>query len=117
VLKSLVEVPALPTVAEMKNEMPEEQQRLSKNAATESGWSLNEDGNACHRTHAGARMFVPKSLRKKVLSHCHGILPHRHYSVLGTMNRIAARFSWPTLRDDCAIYIDECNVCAMERVR
>jgi hypothetical protein len=41
-LKSLVESPALPTAAEMKNEVSEEQLRLSKDAASESGWSLNE---------------------------------------------------------------------------
>jgi FKBP-type peptidyl-prolyl cis-trans isomerase len=74
VIKSLVEAPALPTVDEMKNEMPEEQQRLSKDAASETGWSLNEDGIACYQTHAGTRMFVPKSLRKMVLSQYHGNL-------------------------------------------
>jgi hypothetical protein len=60
-----VEAQALPTVTDMKDEMPEEQQRLSKDASRESGWSLNEDGIACYRTHAGTRMFIPKSLRKK----------------------------------------------------
>jgi hypothetical protein len=114
---TLVEAPALPTVAEMKNEVPEEQQRLSEDAWSESGRSLNEDGVACYRTHAGTRMFVPKSLRKKVLSHYHGNLLHRNYGVLRTMDKVAARFWWPTFRDDCAIYIDGCNVCAMERVR
>jgi Integrase zinc binding domain len=90
---------------------------LSKDASREAGWSLNDDGIACYRTHAGNRMFVPKSLRKKVLSHCHGNLMHGRYGVLRMMDRIAARFWWPTLRDDCAIYIEESNVCAMERVR
>jgi hypothetical protein len=42
---------------------------------------------------------------------------HGRYGVLRKIDRIAARLWWPTLRDDCAIYIDECNVCAMERVR
>jgi Integrase zinc binding domain len=79
-------------VDEMKNEMPEEQQRLSKDSASDSGWSLNEDGIACYQTHAGTRIFVPKSLRKLVLSQYHGNLLHGHYGVLRTMDRIAARF-------------------------
>jgi Integrase zinc binding domain/Integrase core domain len=116
-LKSLVEAPALPTAAEMRNEVSEEQLRLSKDAASESGWSLNEDGIACYRTHAGTRMFVPKRLRKRILSYCHGNLLHGHYGVLRTMDKFPAHFWWPTLRDDCATCIDECHVCAMERVR
>jgi hypothetical protein len=35
---------------------------LSKDAASEPGWSLNADGIACYRTNAGTRMFVPKML-------------------------------------------------------
>jgi hypothetical protein len=117
VLKSLVEAPALPTVAEMKSEVPEEQNRLSKDAASESGWSLNEDGIACYRTHAGTRMFVPKSLRKNISSHYQSNLLHGHYGVFRTMDKVAGRVWWPTLHDDCATHIDDCNVCAMERVR
>jgi transposase InsO family protein len=56
-------------------------------------------------------VFVPSSLRNKVISACHNIFPRYHVGTKKTKSTILRVFNWPGLHQDVASFVKSCLVC------
>lgn len=60
----------------------------------------------------GAKLYVPCSLRGKVLERAHDARTAGHFGFVKTLHLIKRQFWWPALKRDIENYVASCPVCA-----
>uniref|UniRef100_A0A8C7WWZ3 Gypsy retrotransposon integrase-like protein 1 n=1 Tax=Oryzias sinensis TaxID=183150 RepID=A0A8C7WWZ3_9TELE len=61
------------------------------------------------------RLFVPQSLRSRVIHWAHASLLSCHPGVRRTMHAISRRFWWPSMGSEVREYVAACSVCARNK--
>ncbi|KAE8738187.1 hypothetical protein FOCC_FOCC016341 [Frankliniella occidentalis] len=56
-------------------------------------------------------IYVPSSLRKKILENCHDSILGGHYGVHKTLTMIENTYWWPELKSDTKAYVKSCQEC------
>jgi hypothetical protein len=57
------------------------------------------------------QMFVPKILRKEVLTTCHDTRYAAHFGVSKTLNKVKQDFHWYKMAEDVKLHVKCCSVC------
>ena len=68
-------------------------------------------------TDLGSRLclVVPRTLREEVLRLYHSIPVGGHFSHRKTLDRLKTRFFWPSVAQDCQIFVQSCEACSRNK--
>ena len=66
---------------------------------------------ARNRHISSKRLWVPKSLEEMILHNHHGSTLTGHNGALGTYERIATKYFWPTMSQDITEFVRHCKKC------
>lgn len=99
-------------IASAQSNCPELKQLLEDNNTTLQLKSVNlphsETSILCDFSTPTARPFIPKPLRKKIISKLHNIA---HGGIRSTMKIIKQRFIWPSMHKEIASFVKHCIPC------
>ncbi|KAK9395371.1 hypothetical protein NXF25_018732, partial [Crotalus adamanteus] len=60
----------------------------------------------------GEKLYVPQSLRVKILRQGHDVKSAGHFGFLKTLHLLKRQFWWPGMKTDVQKYVRECSMCA-----
>ena len=60
-------------------------------------------------------VYIPSSLRRRVISLCHDNITSGHFYFWKTLNLVKRYFLWPRMRQDIQLYCKQCHVCATKK--
>ena len=109
VLKNFLESGDLPEDEDMKKWI----KRVSKTCHVSDDLVWHTEKRRGHREKQ--LLFVPKVMRRQLISEAHDRPEAGHGGVDRTAERVQMAFWWPNLRFDCQTYIQECITCQTAR--
>lgn len=87
----------------------------TRRAAKEETLLHDKDGLLCRRKMPGSRVYVPADYRREELRHYHDTKMHGHYGLACTVDTIAKRFWWSSMRADCKAHLHDCSAFQLEK--
>lgn len=61
------------------------------------------------------KLFVPETMRTKVIQECHDDKLASHFGAFKTTRRILQRYYWPGIVNDVKSYVKQCHVCLQSK--
>lgn len=112
--------------AMLEDKRPSSQEMVTHSPATRHYWILwdslrFQDGilmkKFMKQDRSGEYMqfIVPRSMRQEILYQMHDSLVSGHLGCKKTKEKILQRFYWYSLKDDVALYIQRCDICAADK--
>ena len=112
--------------AKLTGNKPSSQDMVTRSPASRHYWILRDslavyDGILCKkfvkRDGSGEylQLVVPSSMKKEILHQMHDALVSGHLGCKKTKAKTLQRFYWYALKEDIALYIQRCDICAADK--
>ena len=87
--------------------------RLAETCILEDGLVFHKEKRRGHREKL--LLFVPETMRRKLIKEAHCRPEAGHGGVDRTAERVMMSFWWPNLRNECRDFVKECETCQLAR--